>query len=66
MVLFLNKRDLFAEKILHVPLQVCPTFANTQIPQTYEAGCKAIEKAFLAKRQDPDKLVNPRCILIVA
>jgi len=57
LVLFLNKRDLFADKIKKVPLSACPVFQQYHIEQTYDAGCQAIEQAFLSKRQNPDKLI---------
>lgn len=43
-VLFLNKKDLFREKIKRVPLTVC--FPKYDGPQTYEAGVKYIESEF--------------------
>lgn len=45
-ILFLNKRDLFEEKILRVPLNVCPVFAGYNGPQTYDAGLLAMEEVF--------------------
>lgn len=46
-ILFLNKRDLFEEKIKRVPLTVCPVFAGYNgPPNDYDAGVTAMEEAF--------------------
>jgi energy-coupling factor transporter ATP-binding protein EcfA2 len=45
-ILFLNKRDLFEDKITRVPLNVCPVFAGIEGIQTYDAGVAAMEEAF--------------------
>jgi len=55
MILFLNKRDMFEDKIKLVPLTVCPVFANYRGPQTYEAGVEAIRLAFEARNQNKEK-----------
>lgn len=57
MILFLNKRDLFQEKIKRVPLKVCPVFADYTGENTYEAGCQVIESAFHAKNKNPEKKI---------
>jgi len=54
-ILFLNKRDVFAEKIVKVPLKVCPVFSEYAGENTYEAGCELIETTFQAKNRNPEK-----------
>jgi len=56
-ILFLNKRDVFAEKIKKVPLTVCPLFADYAGDNTYEAGCELIETAFHAKNRNTEKTI---------
>lgn len=56
-ILFLNKRDVFEKKIVKVPLNVCPLFANYTGPNTYEAGCAVIEQTFLERNKNPENLV---------
>eukprot|EP00475_Leptophrys_vorax_P002497 TRINITY_DN1139_c0_g1_i1.p1 TRINITY_DN1139_c0_g1~~TRINITY_DN1139_c0_g1_i1.p1 ORF type:complete len:358 (-),score=100.38 TRINITY_DN1139_c0_g1_i1:196-1269(-) len=53
MILFLNKRDLFQEKIQRVPLQVC--FPDYKLPNDFENGWKYIADKFLEKREDKSK-----------
>jgi len=49
-ILFLNKRDLFEDKIIRVPLTACPIFANYTGPHgDYEAGVAAIEDVFMQR-----------------
>jgi hypothetical protein len=55
MILFLNKRDMFEDKIKTVPLNVCPVFANFTGPQNYQAGVEAIQAAFEAKNHNKEK-----------
>jgi len=57
MILFLNKRDMFEDKIKLVPLTVCPVFANYAGPQQYQAGIEAIQEAFEAKNHNKDKAI---------
>jgi len=57
MILFLNKRDLFEDKIKVVPLTVCPAFAQYTGPQTYEAGVEAIQHVYEARNRNKDKVV---------
>jgi len=45
-ILFLNKRDLFEDKITRVPLTACPVFAGYNGPQNYDAGVIAMEEVF--------------------
>jgi GTPase SAR1 family protein len=56
-ILFLNKRDVFAEKIKKVPLTVCPLFADYAGDNNYEAGCELIETAFHAKNRNTEKTI---------
>jgi len=49
MILMLNKKDSFSEKITKVPLTVCPLFKDYKGPQTFEAGVKLIQETFLSK-----------------
>jgi hypothetical protein len=52
MILMLNKRDLFLEKIDKVPLTVCPMFKDYTGPSTYDAGLVLIEDAFHARAKN--------------
>jgi len=54
-ILFLNKRDMFLDKIKKVPLKVCPVFADYAGENTYEAGCELIENTFQSKNRNPEK-----------
>jgi len=56
-ILFLNKRDMFEDKIKLVPLSVCPVFANYNGPQTYQDGVKAIQDAFETKNHNKAKRI---------
>jgi len=51
MILMLNKRDTFAEKIERVPLNSCPVFREYTGPNTYDAGIEIIREAFLQRAQ---------------
>jgi guanine nucleotide-binding protein G(i) subunit alpha len=53
MILMLNKRDLFADKIVKVPLTVC--FPDYDGPQTYEAGVEFIRNQFESKNHSAEK-----------
>jgi len=52
MILMLNKRDSFLEKITKVPLNVCPLFKDYDGPNTYEAGVALIQEAFIARAKN--------------
>jgi len=54
MILFLNKRDLFYEKIQQVPLTVC--FPDYRDINDYEHGAAYIEAQFLARNKQPKKI----------
>jgi len=68
MILFLNKRDMFAEKIvekdstgsLKHPLTACPIFEDRGDEiNNYEDGCEAMKEEFLQKNRDPEKQIYP-------
>lgn len=52
-ILFLNKKDLFEEKITTSPLTIC--FPDYSGPNTYEDGCAYIRKQFEAKNLNDEK-----------
>jgi len=51
MILMLNKRDTFSEKIGRVPLSTCPVFRDYTGPNTYDGGIELIREAFLQRAQ---------------
>jgi len=55
MILFLNKRDLFENKITKVSLRVC--FESYDGPDTYDAGCEFLQEQFESRNRNPDKQV---------
>jgi len=55
-ILFLNKSDLFADKIQYVPLTAC--FPEYRGPNTFDAGTKYIEQQFLAKSKSPGQNIR--------
>ena len=48
-ILFLNKKDLFAEKVKHVPITVCPSFVDYPGPQDDSPESAFIEAADFIK-----------------
>lgn len=56
-ILFLNKKDLFAKKIVKQPLTICfPTYPGKN---TYEEASAFIQDQFLAQNDNPRKLIYP-------
>jgi len=55
MILFLNKRDLFGEKIIRVPLTVC--FPEYDGKNTYEEASEYLKNLFESKNHNPDKII---------
>jgi GTPase SAR1 family protein len=56
LILFLNKRDLFAQKIKEVPLTACPEYADFQGPDNdYEAATEYIQAKFESLNKDNKK-----------
>jgi len=55
MILFLNKMDLFAEKIKRVPLRTC--FPEYTGPDTFEMATQFIARKFVAANKSPSKHV---------
>jgi len=57
-ILFLNKCDLFEEKIQKVSIKVCPVFADWEgDDKNYDECCGAIENEFHKKNRNPEKQV---------
>jgi len=55
MILFLNKRDLFAEKIKKIPLSVCfPDFGSSS---DYEEAVQYFTEEFLKRNKNKDKVI---------
>jgi len=52
MILMLNKRDSFLEKIKKVPLTACPLFKDYTGPNTYDAGVELIQETFHARAKN--------------
>mmetsp|Transcript_26420 Transcript_26420/g.29428 ORF Transcript_26420/g.29428 Transcript_26420/m.29428 type:complete len:356 (-) Transcript_26420:73-1140(-) len=57
MILFLNKKDLFEEKIKHVPLTEC--FKDYPGPQEFEACSNHIRDKFVQQNENDKKQVYP-------
>eukprot|EP00484_Ammonia_sp_Unknown_P026627 CAMPEP_0197033574 /NCGR_PEP_ID=MMETSP1384-20130603/11951_1 /TAXON_ID=29189 /ORGANISM="Ammonia sp." /LENGTH=992 /DNA_ID=CAMNT_0042463403 /DNA_START=120 /DNA_END=3098 /DNA_ORIENTATION=- len=56
MILFLNKKDLFAEKIRRVPLQRCPSLKDYDGPlKSFDKTTKYIRKAFTSLNNQPER-----------
>jgi guanine nucleotide-binding protein G(i) subunit alpha len=55
MILFLNKRDLFAEKIQRVDLNIC--FPEYTGGKNYDNATQYIKRMFLAQNENPKKTI---------
>eukprot|EP01113_Clastostelium_recurvatum_P036889 TRINITY_DN5334_c0_g1_i2.p1 TRINITY_DN5334_c0_g1~~TRINITY_DN5334_c0_g1_i2.p1 ORF type:complete len:359 (-),score=69.47 TRINITY_DN5334_c0_g1_i2:75-1151(-) len=55
MVLFLNKRDVFQEKIKHIDLSVC--FPDYKAGKNYDAAVEFMKNRFLEQNERPDRAV---------
>lgn len=59
-VLFLNKRDIYQEKIKSVPITACPVLNDYEgDPHAFEETAEYIESLFLELNQNKDKAVYP-------
>jgi len=56
-VLFLNRKDLFHEKIKHKPLTLCPEFKDYK-GTSYDDACQYIEKKFLEGNENKDRVIK--------
>ncbi len=57
MILFLNKRDLFEEKIQKYDLNVC--FPDYKGGKNYKNASSFIQEIFLAQNENPAKIIYP-------
>jgi len=58
MILFLNKRDLFFEKIREFPIQSVPDFSDYRGEAgDFDAGCNYFLQKFLSMNQNPEREV---------
>jgi len=55
MILFLNKRDIFADKVVKIPLSV--TFSEYEGENTYEAASQYIKEQFESKNHNDEKVI---------
>ncbi|KAI1719165.1 g-protein alpha subunit domain-containing protein [Ditylenchus destructor] len=55
MILFLNKKDLFLDKIKRVSIKIA--FADYKGPNTYDDQVKYIEEKFEGLNANPDKTI---------
>ncbi|KAJ1462909.1 guanine nucleotide binding protein, alpha subunit [Pelagophyceae sp. CCMP2097] len=61
MILFLNKKDLFEEKIKVCDIKDTPAFADYDGGCDYDAGCAYFVKRFMALKGDASKDVYHHC-----
>ncbi|KAL3110077.1 hypothetical protein niasHT_015680 [Heterodera trifolii] len=54
-ILFLNKKDLFEEKLKRTPISVC--FSEYNGPQTYEHSIEYIKKSFVEQNVNSKKMI---------
>ena len=57
MILFLNKRDLFEDKIKKYDIKDSPGFSDYTGGCDYDAGCAYFVGKFMRRKGDPDKVV---------
>ena len=58
MILFLNKKDLYAEKIESVPITTCPDFEHYDgLPKSYDETTAFIKRQFEVKDQQNQKQI---------
>jgi len=57
-VLFLNRRDLFQEKIKVKPLTLCPEFKDYKGGSNFEDACQYIEKKFLEGNENKERVIK--------
>lgn len=53
-MLFLNKKDLFMEKIRKSPLKICFPEYGSDVPNTYEDACRFIQERFRELNKAPN------------
>jgi len=56
-ILFLNKKDLFATKLLKTPITDCPDFADYEGDGSYDDCCLYIKEKFEQKCEDQTKTI---------
>ena len=54
MILFLNKRDLFAEKVKSTSIRVCPSLAEYKGTNNYNESIEYIRNIFISKNESSD------------
>eukprot|EP01084_Bolivina_argentea_P223934 378778_1 len=56
MIMFLNKKDLFADKIKRIPLNKCPSFINYNgVMDSFDKTTKYIRKMFASLNRYPNR-----------
>lgn len=56
-ILMLNKRDLFKDKIAKVPLSACPDFLSYNGPMEYDSCVDFVQRLFESKKKDARKQI---------
>jgi len=57
-VLFLNRRDLFQERIKSKPLTLCPDFKDYNKGPNFEEACKYVEMKFLEGNENKYRVIK--------
>jgi GTPase SAR1 family protein len=57
MILFLNKKDLFEEKIKIYDIKASPAFSDYEGGMDYKNGCDYFTKRFMMLNKNPDKTI---------